>query len=607
MSDFLFRGTMADIDPAVNELAQIEAERQHKRLILIASESSTPAAVREALSSAFHNIYAEGYPDEATRWQTEDEILDYGNSLGHYRRYADPRYYKGVEYADVVEALARRRAAELFAANGLTADDLYVNVQALSGGPANNAVYHALVKPGDTVMGMDLLHGGHLSHGSHVNRSGKYYNIVSYSIDPKTDMINYDTVAEIALEHKPKMIITGFSSYPWQADWKRMREIADSVGAYLLADMSHVAGLVVAGIYPSPVGIADVVMTTSHKTLCGPRGAIIISKKGLISRKIDRAVFPGEQGGPHVNVFAALAIALKLAGTDQFKELQEQVVKNCIAFTEQFQKRNFNVSFGGTETHMMNLDVKNIKNGNAYLNGDQAARLLDLAGIVVNRNTIPGDKSALHPTGLRMGTPWITQRGFDEKMTAELADIICDLFEGVTPYRQASARKLNLRSKVDFAVLEEARLRVRALAYQTGIDFEPTNHGYPHFYYSDDKPAGDAARVAYELTGEKVTQFLNYAVSSDVEALKAGESQATELNPPQGSVAGTLKKVSAYHYRLSIAREQSTLAANWLRDLSDGFIKFDDDLLRKLPAVIVVSESKEPADDASDGPGKSVV
>ncbi len=231
MPDSLFRGTLEELDPDVYELTQLESERQYRRLILIASESTSPLAVREALDSAFQNVYAEGYPDEDTRWMTEEEILDYDTRLAHYRRYSDPRYYKGVEYVDTIEALARRRCAEAFADNGLTADDLYVNVQALSGAPANNAVYHALVDPGDTVMGMNLLHGGHLSHGSPVNRSGKFYNIVHYTVDPETQRINYQTVQDLATEHKPKMIIAGFSSYPWSADWARFALIAAKLQA----------------------------------------------------------------------------------------------------------------------------------------------------------------------------------------------------------------------------------------------------------------------------------------------------------------------------------------------------------------------------------------
>ena len=344
MSDYLFRGSLRDIDPQVYDLAEIESERQFRKLILIPSESTSPLAVREALSTSFHNIYAEGYPEEISRELTEDQLLNYEDRLAYYRRFSDPRYYKGVEYANIIESLARRRAAEAFAANGIDPEDIFVNVQALSGGPANNAVYHALVKPGDTVMGMDLLYGGHLSHGSPVNRSGKYYNIIHYTVDPETEQISYEQIEQLAQEHKPKMIIAGYSSYSRQVDWQKFREIADSVGAYLLADISHVAGLIVGGQFPSPIGIADVITTTTHKTLCGPRGALIMTTNRLLSRKIDRAVFPGEQGGPHVNVFAALSVAFKLAKEPSFSKLQEQIVKNAAALANRLKQKRLSDS-----------------------------------------------------------------------------------------------------------------------------------------------------------------------------------------------------------------------------------------------------------------------
>jgi len=290
-----------------------------------------------------------------------DEILDYPTRLAHYRRYSDPRYYKGVEYADALEALARRRCAEVFAANGFGADDIFVNIQALSGGPANNAVYHALIAPGDTVMGMNLLFGGHLSHGAPANRSGKYYNSVSYTIHPETEKIDLEQVRELALQHKPKLMITGFSSYAWVPDWQGFRDIADEVGAYLLADISHIGGLVAAGVVSSPVGIAHVVMSTTHKSLDGPRGAVILATDPAIAKKIDKAVFPGEQGGPHVNVFGALALAFKIAATPQFKQLQAQTVSNAAVVAETFIKRGLRVPFGGTNTHLINVDCTPIK------------------------------------------------------------------------------------------------------------------------------------------------------------------------------------------------------------------------------------------------------
>ncbi|NIS82974.1 MAG: serine hydroxymethyltransferase [Anaerolineales bacterium] len=595
MPDSLFRGTLAELDPEVYELTQLESERQYRRLILIASESTSPLAVRDALDSAFQNLYAEGYPDEITRWLSEDEILDYDTRLAHYRRYSNPRYYKGVEYADAIEALARRRCAEAFATNGLTADDLYVNVQPLSGSPANNAVYHALVEPGQTVMGMDLLHGGHLTHGSPANRSGKIYNIVHYTVDPETQRINYQAVRELALENKPKMIIAGYSSYPWAVDWARFRAIADEVGACLLADIAHVAGLVIAGAYPSPVGHAHVITTTTHKTLNGPRGAVIITEDHEMARKVDQAVFPGEQGGPHINVIAALALTFKLAQTRRFSILQHQVVKNCATLTNRLEQRGFPIAFGGTDTHLMNLDCRHVVGSDGtHLSGDMAARILDIAGIVVNRNTIPGDRSAYDPSGIRIGTSWVTQRGFKEKETIEVADIIADVLLAATPYRLKSRKHRNRRAKVDFAVLEDAKLRVRRLAEGAGIDFEPTEHNYPHFYYIDDKPSRAGKRVAFDVGGEHVRQLLNVALSSDIEDLQPSQSQATRLSTPQGDIDGTLTCKSAYEFQLSLPASEAGLAAAWLRALSDGYVSInDDDLLAKSPGPVWVKESAD--------------
>lgn len=593
-TDFLFRGSLAALDSDVYELTQLEAERQYRRIILIPSESSAPLAVREALSSAFQNIYAEGYPDEESRWLSEAEILDYERRLGHYRRESDPRYYKGVEYADAIEALARRRVAEAFAANGVSADQLYVNVQALSGAPANNAVYHALVSPGDTVMGMNLLHGGHLSHGSPVNRSGKYYKIIHYTVDPETERIDYEAVAELAAANKPKMIIGGFSSYPWAADWAALRKIADSVGAYLLADVAHVAGLIAAGVYPSPIGHAHIVTSTTHKTLNGPRGAIIITADKKLSEKIDRAVFPGEQGGPHVNVFAALALTFKIAQTKEFKSLQSQVIKNCAALTQRLKARGFRIPYGGTNTHLTNLDCKSVKgpDGTA-LSGDMAARILDLAGLVVNRNTIPGDKSALNPSGIRLGTPWITQRGFKEKESEQVADLIADLLLACTPYRDRSASSLSQRAKVDFGVLEETKLKVRSLAEKAGIDFKPPRHGYPHFYYIDDKPKGKAAWVGLEVSGLRAGSLLNIALTTDAEGIAKGSAQSTSLPTPKGEIKASIKALSGDSYLLGVPRAKFGLAATWLRALSDGFVPLDaKDLQRKAPGPVAVRESR---------------
>jgi glycine hydroxymethyltransferase len=597
MSDYLFRGSLEELDPDVANLILLEAERQYRKLILIPSESAAPVAVREALGSVFQNIYAEGYPDEESRWMEQGEILDYESRLAHFRRYSDPRYYKGTEYADVVEALARRRCAELFAANGVSADQIYVNVQALSGAPANNAVYHALVSPGDTIMGMNLLHGGHLTHGSPVNRSGKYYKAVHYTVDPQSEQIDYEAVAELARQAKPKFIIAGYSSYPWVVEWAKFKEIASSVGAYLFADIAHIAGLVAAGVYPSPLGYADVITFTTHKSLCGPRGACILTTSSSLARKIDRAVFPGEQGGPHVNAFAAMALTFKLAGSEQFRQMQAQVVKNCALLTERLSQRGFRIPFGGTNTHLTNLDCSSVSGADgATLSGDQAARLLDLAGLVVNRNTIPGDASAIDPSGIRMGTPWVTQRGLRDGEMIQLADIIADLLLSTTPFSLEGRKGSLRRAKVDFAALEDARIRARGLAERAGIDFEPAQHGYPHYYYLDDCLSSKDGWAVLELSGERLRQFLDYALSCDISALRPGESIATSLESPKGALEGELTCLSPDVFHLRLPAAQATLGAAWLRDLSDGFVAFDVQdsaafpTLRKLPGPVIVRE-----------------
>lgn len=591
MSDYLFRGKLADLDPDVYELTQLEAERQVRKLILIPSESAAPMAVREALGSAFQNLYAEGYPDEEMRWMTEAEILDYPNRLAHYRRYSDPRYYKGVEYADTIESLARRRCAEVFAANGVSADNLYVNVQPLSGAPANSAVYTALIEPGDTILGMNLLHGGHLSHGSSVNRSGKLYKAMHYAIDEKTEQINYDDLEALALECKPKVIIAGFSSYPYVPDWARFRAIADKVGAYLLADISHISGLVATGTVPSPVGFAHIITFTTHKTLCGPRGACIITSDAALSKKIDKGVFPGEQGGPHIHAIAALATTLKLARTEQFKNLQHQIVKNCAALVKRLQERGFKIPFGGTNTHLANLDCKSIVGPDGTtLSGDMAARILDVAGIVLNRNTIPGDKTALYASGIRFGTPWMTQRGLKEDDMVALADIMADLLHAITPYTVETRKGPAHRAKVDFTVFEDAKLRVRKLAEKAGLDIEPTRHTYPHFFYLDDQPESKSEWATYELSGDPIRAFLDYALSSDVEALEPRQHQLTRLYTPKGAIDGTLTCLSQKTYHLTVPAKQAGIAATWLRDLSDGYVAFDADPARRMPGPIVVME-----------------
>ena len=570
--DFVFRGDVASLDPALRELLDRESQRQQETIILIPSESMAPDAVNEALGSAFGNIYAEGYPRDESRTQTESEILDYGPELAYYRRYSDPRYYKGVEYADLLEALTRRRAAELFAANGVGSDGLYVNVQPLSGGPANSAIYTALLEPGDTIMGLNLNDGGHLSHGSSVNRSGKLYNSVPYFVDEETELLDYDAIEDQVLEVKPHIIVAGYSAYPKIVDWGRFRAMADQVGAYLLADISHISGLVASGEHPSPIGIADVVMTTTHKSLCGPRGAMIITHRRDLFKRIDRAVFPGEQGGPHLNTMGALALALKLAKSQQFADLQKRVRRNAERLSTKLQEHGIRLVGGASETHLLMIDCKSIRNGDAYLSGDMAARILDVAGIVTNRNTVPGDVSAFSATGIRLGTVWVSQLGFGDAEIDRLAEAIATVLHGCTPYNYSSmGGRIRRRAKVDWNALQRARAIVRELR---GITL----------------PESPGSMV--EVSGERSMEFLNMALTSDVLTLDKGEMQATALRVEGDSLPATLRCRSDVRFQLRFeSKDKAQTAAIYLQDLSDGYIQFSD-LHAKLPGPVVVELSE---------------
>lgn len=588
MDDFLFRGELEELDPAVYQLSELEAERQFRRLILIPSESTAPAAVRQALSTAFHNIYAEGYPHESTRKMSEQQLLDYEQQLAHYRRYSDPRYYKGVEFADIIEALARRRAAVLLAANGLEPEQLYINVQPLSGAPANNAVYQALVEPGETVLGMDLMQGGHLTHGSPVNRSGKLYHAVHYGVDPDSERIDYSQVEALAQQHRPKLIIAGYSSYPWTVDWERFAAIAHQVDAYLLADIAHIAGPIAAKVIPSPVGLADVVTFTTHKSICGPRGAVALTHLPDLARMLDRAVFPGEQGGPHMNTIAAQAVAFKLANTDQFRQLQRQILSNSVALIEAIQSAGFRIPFGGTDTHMSNVDCSSVAGPDGTpLSGDQAARILDLAGIVVNRNTIPGDRSAARPSGIRLGTVWITQRGYDQAECREIGQLIARLLQSCTPYSLTGGKRGDARAKVDFELLGRIQQQVAEIAARHPVDYQPGDHGYPHFYRVEQADQG-APYEQLEVFGDSSDALLGYVTDARPRELAVGQELATRLHLPDGPLAGGLAR-TAEGWRLTVESAAAPKAASWLRALSDGYIEFDPaDLLRKPPGPVIV-------------------
>lgn len=610
MDDFLFRGDLASLDPDVAALVDFEAIRQARKLIMIPSESSIPQAVREAVGSVLGNIYAEGYPPEEWRFMDEESLLDLDVRMAEFRRDGSPRYYKGTEVAEVVESLARRRTAERFATEKYSADKLYVNVQPLSGAPANSAVYTALAMPGDTILGMNLTDGGHLTHGSPVNRSGIFFNVVSYGVHPETELLDYDQIRNLALQHRPKFIIAGYTSYPWAPDWKKFREIADEAGSLILADVSHVAGLIIAGVYPSPVGIADIVSFTTHKTVNGPRGAVLITHKRDLARKLDKAVFPGEQGGPHMNSIAGLAVAMKLAATEQFHNLQKQTAINAKTMVARFQERGLKIPYGGTDTHMFLLNVRDIRGADGTpLSGEIAARILDVAGVVANRNTIPGDTSPFRATGVRFGTPWITQRGFREQACIELTDAIADLFLACKPYSYIkNSTTRNWRSKVNFDVFVDVQQRIHKLAMAAGIDYEvPTLEGYPkeadaaeeHFRVlpvDDHYEVSDWATI--HVYGEAATPFLNTALTCDVLSMKDGDWQPTYLLEMNGTyiTRGIVERKSDYVYLLYV-EECLDDAVQWLSALSDGYAQFDEhDVYAKVPGAVSISPLTREAD-----------
>lgn len=406
--------TIAEFDTELFESMEAERVRQEEHIELIASENYTSPCVMEAQGSVLTNKYAEGYPSK--------------------------RYYGGCEYVDVAETLAIERAKTLFGAD-------YANVQPHSGSQANSAVFQALVAPGDTILGMSLAHGGHLTHGSSVNFSGKIYNAIQYGLDEVTGEINYAEVEALALEHKPKMIVAGFSAYSGIVDWAKFREIADKVGAYLFVDMAHVAGLIAAGVYPNPVPFADVVTTTTHKTLRGPRGGLILAKANeAIEKKLNSAVFPGGQGGPLMHVIAGKAICFKEAMSDDFKAYQQQVVKNAQVMAETIQARGIKIVSGGTQNHLLLVDLIEKE-----YTGKDADAALGEAYITVNKNSVPNDpRSPFVTSGLRLGTPAITTRGFGVEETIELSNWIVDVLD-------------SLENGTSEQVIPEVREKVKAL------------------------------------------------------------------------------------------------------------------------------------------------
>jgi len=410
------------VDPKISKLIKAEAKRQQETLMMIPSENTASQAVEEAVGSCLSNKYSEGYP---------------------YKR-----YYQGQKYVDQIEDLARERAKKAFKVP-------HVNVQPHSGSPANLAVYSAVLSPGDKIMGLSLAHGGHLTHGSSVSASGKYYKSVSYILG-KDGKMDYNLIEKMALKEKPKIIVSGITAYPLQLDWKRFSQIAEKANAYLLADISHLAGLVIGGAYPSPSPYVHIITTTTHKTLRGPRGAMIMTtKKGLrkdpdLVKKIDRAVFPGLQGGPHINAIAGIGIALKEAMKPKFKKYAEKVIKNSKILAQELKKHNFDLVAGSSNTHLILVDLRN-----KGMTGNLAAEALEQAGIILNKNSIPHDPNPpFYPSGIRLGTPGITSRGMKGKEMKKIGEwidkVITEVKEVKTKMKISSEeeKKKAIRQKI---------------------------------------------------------------------------------------------------------------------------------------------------------------
>jgi len=623
-TDF-FNADIAEVDPDTNLLIGFEEERQARRFILIPSESIAPRAVRQALGSVFNNIYAEGYPPLRMTRDEEALILEYAHQLAYYRRYADRRFYKGVEYADFVEALAQRRAAQCFATKEIPAENIFVNVQPLSGAAANLAVYQTFLQPGDTLMGMNLFQGGHLTHGSEFNLSGRLYKVVSYNVDPKTERLDYDAIMALAREHRPKIIVAGYTSYPWAPDWARFREIANEVGAILMADIAHTAGMAIAGAYPTPVGYADVITFTTHKTICGPRGAVIMTTDEEKAQLINAAVFPGEQGGPHVNKFAAMAVAFKIAQTEKFRRLQHAIVKNAKAFANSLAKRSLKLAYGGTDTHLLLVDLRAIKTKTGFpLRGEMAARILDLCGIVVNRNTIPGDEITALGSAIRMGTPWVTQRGLQPEHLDELADVIARILTNIQPFEYTGLRGKLPRGKIELDILEAARRDVEALAARTLSETKARGLGYPHYMIVPEKlplkkpidlPTRDARTDArsdalllnttdtgvLRISGWRAKSFMQQVSTNNIALLAPGHAQRAFILDKEGSVLDdvTILRLEKDNrgrdcYLMLTNPQNTTRLKSWLRGLSDGYILFDnDDIFRKVEGPVVIEDLGE--------------
>ncbi len=581
----------------VEQVRQREAERQRRSIILIPSESMCIPPAAAMTGSEFGHIYAEGYPQPTLDHVPRDSAADAARFGSWQRRLSDRRFYKGCANVDRVELLAHRFVAEAFAQleGNPPADGIHVNVQALSGAAANNAVYEALLEPGDTIMGMKLSHGGHLTHGSEYNLSGRRFKVASYGVDPTTRRIDYVQTLLLARERRPKLIIGGTSAYPWDIEWNRLREIADDVGAVLLADIAHLAGMVVGGVLNNPLPYADVVTFTTHKTLCGPRGAVIVSKSPEIAGAIDAAVFPGLQGGPHMNTVAGIARLFELIcqRREAFVRFQREVVNNTTTLAQALVERGFELEYGGTNTHMLLVDLKKFAtpgDPDVPVDGEIASRLLELAGVVVNKNTLPGDEAAGESSGIRMGMPWATQRGITRRQIARLAEIVYLVLSHVHTTRVwVPGNVQRCRGRIHPEVLRRAREMTDEIVEQL-----------------DGGSAGPPAMLNVEtgrcacllVRGDKVRAGLQQVLTCNVADLNPndpprlglmldGEARVID----KGCVVALPDEGREQRFVLVVEAAGAEQVVQWLEGLSDGYALFDaEDLQAKIDGPMVVED-----------------
>jgi glycine cleavage system T protein len=654
-TNYFFENKLSDLDPETDLLIKLEEERQARKIMLIASESICPKPVKEALASVFTNLYAEGYPHMRYIRDERDELLDYERQLTFHRRYADRRYYKGVDYVNFIESLALKRCAELFATEEVPANSVWVNVQPLSGAAANNAIYDAFLEPGDTVMGMALDCGGHLTHGSEANRSGKYYNIVSYSVSEKTEKLDYDEIKKLAIEHQPKMIIAGYSAYPWDIDWKKFREIADSVpgGCLLHADIAHTAGLISAGVVSNPIEFADTIAFTTHKTMCGPRGAVIITKDEEKAKAVETAVFPSEQGGPHICNIAAKAVSFKIAQGNEYKELAQKIVENAQHLGASLEKLGLKLAYGGTNTHMVLIDLKKIhKDSQFALSGEIVSRILDQCGLTCNKNAICGDDNPVHPSAIRLGTTWVTQRGMGKQEMEKIAYLVHKVITNIEPFIYIGGGGEIGRGKIDFDIFEEVKSEVAELEGKLARDDISLDSCYPHYFslyerYTRDSPLkkdhealgatfeehrGYNIPVTYgdsdsefeasrenaalfdmwdlgvlEITGDydRVMPFIQQVQTKNISDLGPGHGMWAFILDKNSKPIGDVHILRLNHekkgrckYLLVTSGQSNQKIKTWLRALSDGYVIFDEeDLFAKVEGPLVIRDLKEVAEE----------